>query len=426
MESLRILVISKELPRFPGKGSAVRLLHLSRLLAEDFRLTLMVLDEEPSISVNVPWFEKIVFFPFNRRTDSFIGATLGGLASIGSVEKVQYKLTNRPKEAQIFTPPYLTRMEREISTIERHANANFHGFLVSTDALAAAIRAIPTHGLAVLDCHRVSSLALRAEADSCSKRKNCRELQIEAKRFRGYEKRFWPKYDIISLTSSEDMEAVERSGIVDPDKLALVPNGVDSDYFAFHAGPRNSDMLLFVGDFATPSNVEAAVSIIEDILPEIRRRRPSCKMVISGRNAPEHLRRMAAQNGVELRENVSDIRKLYHEAFAFIAPYHSGGGARLTVLESFASGLPVVTSTFGLHGLHADHKKEIMVADSSVDFALAIEELESSPQLYESIQHNARKYADSTHRWDKVAGRMAEIFIRQHTINARKFGRSST
>jgi|GEM_PF-2990146 len=416
MDELRILIIAGELPAFPGKGSAIRLLHLSQQLAQDFSLSLICTAPPPDTLPDLSWFDQVEFLPFDQKLDSFTGATVANLPGHETIFKVRNFLLNRPLAAHFLTPPYLGRLERAIYSLERRNRAQFHGFLVETDRLAGIVRSIPTHGMAMLDCHVVSSINMQAEAEASPRRKKA-ALSIEARKALAYEQKMWPKFDMITLSSAEDKDIIARRGNMSEEQLTHIPNGVSVEHFAFHQGDRKRDTLLFVGDFATPSNVEAVQCLLNDVLPEIRRLYPSMKTVIACRNLDDSIRAMARpySTAVEFVVDAKDMLPLYQSAFAFIGPYRSGGGARLTMLEAMACGLPVITSTFGLHGLNVHDRQQVLVADSPGAFGVALGELLEKKELYSSLQTTARHYVERTHQWKRIASRIADLFLHQHT-----------
>jgi glycosyltransferase involved in cell wall biosynthesis len=72
-------------------------------------------------------------------------------------------------------------------------------------------------------------------------------------------------------------------------------------------------------------------------------------------------------------------------------PLRAGTGTRLKILEAFAYGRPVVSTTVGAEGLEVIPGEHLLVADSSADFANACIALMEQPNL-------ARRLIDSAAR----------------------------
>jgi len=409
---LRILVLAGELPKFPGKGSAVRLLHLSRLLSRDFKLSMICLAKMPEVEPELPYYADVSYIPFDGARDSFIGATVANTPFADYVMKLRQSALPTPVATQFLTIPYLQKLENAIAVMERDAKDDFHGFLVETDVLAGAIRAVPTHGFAALDCHQVSSIILSEESRSVLPSEG-KALLKEAKRYETYEAKNWRKFDSVCVTSEIDRDKILSRGAIDPRNITIIPNGVDVDYFKFSSEGRQKNNLIFVGDMKTRSNVEAVKSLINYVMPELVRSDPSYRLTVVGRNLPPEIETMPMRGlRITFVKELDDIRKYYNEAFAFVGPYKSGGGARLSMLEAMSAGLPVVTTSYGLHGLSVTEGEHLLVAKDAPSFVTAIGALAKYPDLYRKIQLEARKYVEENHVWDRVAAKMAELFIR--------------
>jgi glycosyltransferase involved in cell wall biosynthesis len=56
---------------------------------------------------------------------------------------------------------------------------------------------------------------------------------------------------------------------------------------------------------------------------------------------------------VRLRGFVEDLAPLYAAADVAVVPVRVGGGTRIKILEAFAHGVPVVTTSLGAEGIDA-------------------------------------------------------------------------
>jgi len=55
-----------------------------------------------------------------------------------------------------------------------------------------------------------------------------------------------------------------------------------------------------------------------------------------------------------------------------IVPLWHGSGTRIKILEAWAQGIPVVSTSRGAEGLEGTHMEHIWIADSAADFATAV------------------------------------------------------
>jgi glycosyltransferase involved in cell wall biosynthesis len=83
---------------------------------------------------------------------------------------------------------------------------------------------------------------------------------------------------------------------------------------------------------------------------------------------------------------------------------------RVRILEAFARGLPVVTTTVGLEGIDAISGRDVLVADGASEFADAVLRLLDDPGLREQIGRRGRALVEREYDWNVVLARMGKIY----------------
>jgi polysaccharide biosynthesis protein PslH len=81
-------------------------------------------------------------------------------------------------------------------------------------------------------------------------------------------------------------------------------------------------------------------------------------------------------------------------------PLRIGGGTRIKILEAWALGVPVVSTSVGCEGLEAVAGEHLMVADDPEGFAEACINLLRSPSLRERLARRGRDLVWKTYRWE--------------------------
>ncbi len=148
-----------------------------------------------------------------------------------------------------------------------------------------------------------------------------------------------------------------------------VPQGeADSEFSS--AGKRR---LLFVGNLDYPPNQDGLRFLVHEIWPEIHRCYPDATFMIVGRRPrkerEEGLRRLLKRPEFEVRTDVSDVSPYYRQATVCLAPIRFGGGTRVKIIEAFAHGRPVVSTTVGCEGLDVVPGEHLLVEDNPRSFA---------------------------------------------------------
>jgi alpha-1,3-rhamnosyl/mannosyltransferase len=163
---------------------------------------------------------------------------------------------------------------------------------------------------------------------------------------------------VIAISRAMVPELIEHYGL-DAERIFVTHPGVDERWFARESAPRIAEMrvryglapgyFLFVGTLQPRKNVER---IIAAYLRLPARQQAERQLVIAGKAGwradplVATLREAFAEGRVRWLDYVDadDMRALYQGAAAFVFPsLYEGFG--LPVLEAFASGVPVLTST---------------------------------------------------------------------------------
>lgn len=149
---------------------------------------------------------------------------------------------------------------------------------------------------------------------------------------------------------------------LDTERTVVVPNS----YPACPPGPPRPDggaTILFQGSFDWAPNADAAGWLAGEVLPLIRERVPDAKVVLAGRSTPD----VAALAGphVEVTGVVPSMTPYLRAADLVMVPLRVGSGTRIKILEAFAHGVPVVSTTIGTEGLDVVAGEHLAVADTA-------------------------------------------------------------
>jgi polysaccharide biosynthesis protein PslH len=190
-------------------------------------------------------------------------------------------------------------------------------------------------------------------------------------------------------------------------KIHVVPNGVDAKYFypTQTEEVRQSDRscssnrsLLFVGSMDYHANIDAVTWFAREVWPEIAQRHPELDFTIAGRNPSREVRALTSER-VRVAGTVEDVRPYYRSALAVIVPLRIGGGTRLKILEAMAAGVPVVSTHLGAEGIDVTHNVHLLLADSDVEIATAIDNLARSSEMRSRLVRAARDLVTCQYDW---------------------------
>lgn len=232
-------------------------------------------------------------------------------------------------------------------------------------------------------------------------------LYIDVAKMKYWELNYWKRADRVVAMSDDDRKSMlNQLPNLDVD---IVPNGVDSRFFGESVTEKSKDsIILYLGNFTWLQNREAVRVLVDKVWPSIKKRLQNAKLWIIGKNAKDFFSSLQSKD-IKVDE-VDDVREVYQKSSVLVAPIYGGGGTRYKNLESFASGLPVVTTSIGIKGTDANDGKDVIIKDSPGDIADAVVDLLQDKALYKNIAENARVMVSKKYDWDPIAEKLSSIY----------------
>jgi polysaccharide biosynthesis protein PslH len=230
---------------------------------------------------------------------------------------------------------------------------------------------------------------------------------LEYRRFRPFEEGAWTRVDGCAVTSEREEPIVRTAAPLT--STAVVPNGVDLEYFAPSVAAVEPCTVVLNATLGYRPNYDAACHLVDDIWPIVRSRRPDAKLLIVGR-ATESDRRRLSRTGVEVTGEVPDIRPYLARATVVAIPVRMGGGTRLKVVEGLAMGKPLVSTTVGCEGVAVRDGEHLVVADGAEAFATRILELFDDDQLRQHLGLAGRRLVEAEYSWERAGERLEALY----------------
>ena len=270
----------------------------------------------------------------------------------------------------------------------------------------------------VHDWHNIESELMRRY--SAAEKSPARRLYgaVTARRLQGLERSILRRRFGHVLCSEREQQQLRT--IAPAARLAVVPNGVDVEYFADRDGAEATrKRIVFVGLMAYHANIEAAVTFARQIWPAVRERLPGCVLTLVGANPDPAVVALSELPGVEVTGTVPDVRPFYREALAAVVPLRTGSGTRLKILEAMAAGVPVVSTAAGAEGLAVEPGRNILLVDpdDTAAWGEALVRLGESDPLRESLTTAALDLVRTRYDWRALGESLCGIY-RQWLENA--------
>jgi glycosyltransferase involved in cell wall biosynthesis len=217
------------------------------------------------------------------------------------------------------------------------------------------------------------------------------EVDVEADKYRVLQDRWLRTFDLVLVCSEQDRTVIaSRCAQTD---IHVFPNAVTvpDDLPRPSARADSAFRLLFVGNLSYEPNVDGAVLLCRKVLPLLQERLTRVLDVdIVGSSPVAEVVELETLQGVTVHADVSEVAPYYSRADLVIVPLRAGGGTRLKILEAFARGVPVVSTSIGAEGLDVQTDRHLVIADDPESLAEACRRVLTSPAMANRLRNEAR------------------------------------
>ncbi len=298
----------------------------------------------------------------------------------------------------------IRQMGKEIKTLLK--DEYFDLIILNGEYTFGAIRGIDVPPV-IMDMCDAKSDRVRKHIASTNSRFWKLALLVKLWETKSIERRIFRDAPCILLASDRDrrLAPAEAQG-----RSFVVPNGVDTDYWRRKSDTLGRSTLIFTGAMHFPPNSDAALYLINEILPRVRREIPDVELFIVGHSPGEKLLKAGNQPGVKVTGFVDDVRLYLEKATLFVSPLRFGSGIQNKLLEAMAMALPVVTSSVSGDGLRVSGMEPpFVVADDTETFVQCTIKLLQQYDARPVPAYNMREYVEAHFSWDRSTHELNQI-----------------
>jgi len=384
----RLLFIAHRVPYPPDKGERVRALHELRALAERFRVTVAALAHTDGDAATAR--------ELGRWCQEVLTAKAGGGTAL--VRGAIALAAGRSVTEGYFRSPAL---ERAIAEEARREPFDLvFGYSSST---LPYVLTVPAKAR-VMDLVDADSAKWSAYAGAA--RWPRRWLyRREARGVDALERRAVQRCDAVFVVSEAEKRALGLPG----EKVMVIGNGVDTEYFRPMDRPPGPPSLVFTGTMDYRPNVDGVCWFVREVWPELKRRVPDLTFTIVGRDPAAEVRRLAEVPGVAVTGTVPDVRPYLAAATVVVVPLRIARGIQNKVLEAMAMGRAVVASPPALEGLDVAAGREVLRADFPDEWQKCVRRILGDASLQKALEAAARTLAAFDFSWASRMGTLTAL-----------------
>ncbi|MEJ2706545.1 MAG: glycosyltransferase family 4 protein [Anaerolineales bacterium] len=246
---------------------------------------------------------------------------------------------------------------------------------------------------------------------------------LEAKRIKAYEGQVVRTFDHTLAVTDPDRQALaeavaayERAGVSNGVErelpITIVPIAVDTQKLQPIEREAGSKNILTLGTLHYLPNADGIRWFVQEVFPLIIESEPEANLTIIGKNPPADFLRMAEQfpQQINVTGYVPDLDPYMQKAALMVVAVRAGGGMRVRILEAFARGMPVVTTTVGLEGIDGRPGEDVLVADTPEAFSRQVLQLLENLDLQASLAENGRRLAEQKYDWHVILQKMDQVY----------------
>ena len=246
--------------------------------------------------------------------------------------------------------------------------------------------------------------------------------RLDLARTRRFEGAVGRRFDRVIVSSEAEARAFrELDATASGAFVRAVRNGV---VLGPRPGPPADDgrTVLFAGKMSYHANEAAARRLAEHVMPLVWQARPDVRLVIAGKDPSASLKALAMPGRLEVTGFVDDLAAVMAGATVMAAPLVYAAGIQNKVLESMASGTPVVTSPSACAALDAEIGRDVLSAHDDRGFADAILELLADRARRDAVGAAGRAYVERHHDWGTLARALMDVYREAGAVFARRTG----
>ncbi len=211
----------------------------------------------------------------------------------------------------------------------------------------------------------------------------------EARRYRHTELACIRAADLTIVVSSYERDYLSS---IDPNlKVHYVPLFRErfGSSVSYNQRPKRA---VFIGGYKHFPNIDAALFLVEFIVPHIMCADPEIEVVLAGSNMPDSIRNLE-RKGVRTIGWIDNLERYFDSARVSVAPIRFGAGQKGKVLSSLCHGLPVVCSSIAAEGMFEGEPKGVLITDNPKEFAAGIVSLCNFATDWHRLSEQANQFS---------------------------------
>lgn len=240
-------------------------------------------------------------------------------------------------------------------------------------------------------------------------------------KLRNFEIEHLNSYDYLIPVTNRDLKTFKKLGY--KNGALASPIGLETAHYikqGVSVAKKDGLNICFIGALDWMPNFEGFEWFIKNVWRKLMEEHDEIYFSVAGRNTPASILSLKEKN-VGIYGEVADSVSFISNSDIMVVPLFSGSGMRVKILEGMALGKTVITTSLGLEGISATHKKELLIADTPEEFVEMIDYCNNDKSVLETIGRNAREFVIQYYDNKKNAELLLDLY--KKLIKSPKYAR---
>lgn len=228
-------------------------------------------------------------------------------------------------------------------------------------------------------------------------------LNLLQKRLLNYEKSIAQRMDAIACISDKDAAWMQTQTDKSISVIPFAINTVNQE-----VGIENENTVFHIGSMDWQANLDGINWFLSEVFPLINQKKKEVVLHLAGSKMPNYFNNLANEN-IIIDGEVENAKTFMQKHNLMIVPLLNGSGIRIKILEAMAMGKTIISTSIGASGIHYQDKKNILIADTAVQFADQIIWYLENPLESKKIGENARLNIRAHYDAEKIAEQLDSV-----------------
>lgn len=218
---------------------------------------------------------------------------------------------------------------------------------------------------------------------------------------------FLNKFDAV-VTFSEDDKSKLSSSVVHPEIETIPFSASQKNIPAISDQHYPIKKLIFIGPSYHFPNYDAVEWYAREMADAVFGKY-KLQLVVIGNWSASARATFDHVPGINFTGFAENLKEAMDNAIMLV-PLRIGSGIRTKLLDAFAYGTPIISTSIGCEGLGAIENQDLIIADDPKQFMSAIGQLVNDPELVHKLRMSANRFVNENYSQDVVGKRRLDLY----------------